>query len=232
MFRRKFERYKSYALSTEASLFSEEEKKDAVILTGNNDRSSYVENLGNGQFAIRELPIFAQIAPVNGLVSDDVNGDGFLDVVLVGNDYGNEVFIGRLDAHVGLVLLGDGKGNFTAMNASKSGFMVPGDAKALVKIASAQGNPIMIASQNRGKLLAFQKSSNSEAPKTITPGQEVMAIMLDLINGKKQRIETSLGSGFLSQSGREITLPIGVRGIQLIDYKGQVKEVDLNSLNN
>ena len=232
MFRRKFERYKSYALSTESSLFSEEEKKDALILTGNYDRSSYVENLGNGQFSIRELPILAQIAPVNGLVSEDVDGDGLLDVVLVGNDYGNEVFIGRLDAHIGLVLLGDGKGNFTAMNSSKSGFAVPGDAKALVKIASAQGNPILIASQNRGKLLAFQIKSNSESSKTITPGQEVMAIILDLGNGKKQRIETSLGSGFLSQSGREITLPTGVKGIKLIDYKGQSKEVDLNSLGN
>jgi hypothetical protein len=33
----------------------EEEKKDAVILTGNYDRSAYVENLGNGQFKISEL---------------------------------------------------------------------------------------------------------------------------------------------------------------------------------
>ncbi len=232
MFRRKFERYKSYALSTESSLFTEEEKKDAVILTGNYDRSSYVENLGHGQFSIRELPIMAQIAPVNGLVSQDVNEDGLLDVVLVGNDYGNEIFIGRLDAHIGLVLLGDGKGNFTTLNPSKSGFAVPGDAKALVKIASAQGNPILVASQNRGKLLAFQNNSNSEGSKTITPGQEVMAIMLDMGNGKKQRIETSLGSGFLSQSSREITLPAGVKGIQLIDYKGQSKAVDLNSLRN
>jgi hypothetical protein len=230
MFRRKFERYKSYALSTESSLFSEEEKKDALILTGNYDRSSYVENLGNGQFSIRELPVLAQIAPVNGLVSEDVNGDGLLDVVLVGNDYGNEIFIGRLDAHIGLVLLGDGKGSFSPMNPAKSGFMVQGDAKALVKIAASQGNPILIASQNRGKLLAFQSKSNAESSKTITPGQEVMAIVLDLRNGKKQRIETSFGSGFLSQSGREITLPQGVKGIQLIDYNGQVKEVDMNTL--
>ncbi|PZX60395.1 FG-GAP repeat protein [Algoriphagus ratkowskyi] len=229
MFRRKFERYKLYALSTETSIFSDEEKKDALILTGNYDKTAYIENLGGGKFKVKRLPTLAQVAPVNGLVAEDVNGDGNLDVVMVGNDYGNEIFIGRLDAHVGLVLLGDGKGGFAPMSPQESGFMVPGDGKALVKIASAQGEPLIIASQNRGKLLMFQLQT-SQGSKTITPGQEVMAVILELENGKKQRIEASLGSGFLSQSGRQIVLPKGVKGIQLQDYKGNVKAVDMNTL--
>lgn len=229
LFRRKFERYKLYALSTEASIFSEEEKKDALILTGNYDKSAYIENLGNGKFEIKRLPTLAQIAPVNGLTTEDVNGDGYPDVVMVGNDYGNEIFVGRLDAHVGLVLLGDGKGGFTPMSPKESGFIVPGDGKALVKITSAQGEPLFVASQNRGKLLMFQYQT-SQGSRSITPGQEVMAVVLELENGQKQRIETSLGSGFLSQSGREILLPKGVKGIQLLDYKGNVKAVDMNSL--
>jgi hypothetical protein len=229
LFRRKFDRYKTYAKSTETTFFTEEEKKDAVILTGNYDRSAYVENLGNGQFKISELPRIAQIGPFNGMVTDDVNGDGILDVVLVGNDYGNEVFVGRYDAHIGLVLLGDGKGGFVPMSAFKSGFSVTGDAKALVKLSGMDGNFVFIASQNQGSLKAFGKSSPSKH-QTITPGQEVMAVMLELENGKKQRIETSFGSGFLSLSSRKIILPKGVKRIQLIDYKGQAKDFDLASL--
>lgn len=229
LFRRKFERYKLYALSTEQSLFTEKEREGALILTGNYDKTAYIENLGNGKFQVKRLPTLAQIAPVNGLATEDVNGDGYPDVVLIGNDYGNEIFVGRLDAHLGLVLLGDGKGNFTPMSPQESGFLVPGDGKALVKIASAQGQPLFVASQNRGKLLMFQHK-NPQASKSITPGQEIMAVILELENGQKQRIETSLGSGFLSQSGREVILPKGVKGIQLQDYKGNLKAVDMSSL--
>jgi len=229
LFRRKFERYKLYALSTEQSLFTEKEREDALILIGNYDKTAYIENLGNGKFQVKRLPTLAQIAPVNGLATEDVNGDGDPDVVLIGNDYGNEIFVGRLDAHLGLVLLGDGKGNFTPMSPQESGFVVPGDGKALVKIASAQGQPLFVASQNRGKLLMFQHK-NAQTNRSITVGQEVMAVILELENGQKQRIETSLGSGFLSQSGREVILPKGVKGIQLQDYKGNMKAVDMNSL--
>ncbi|REG90659.1 VCBS repeat-containing protein [Algoriphagus antarcticus] len=229
LFRRKYERYKLYALSTEATIFSEEEKKDALILTGNYDKTAYIENLGNGKFEVKRLPTKAQIAPVNGLATWDVNGDGFPDVVMIGNDYGNEIFVGRLDAHLGLVLLGDGKGEFTPMSPQESGFVVPGDGKALVKMASAQGGSLFVASQNRGKLLMFQHT-NSDDSRSLTPGQDIMAVILELENGQKQRIETSLGSGFLSQSGREVILPKGVKGIQLQDYKGNIKDVDMNTL--
>ncbi|MEP0713510.1 MAG: VCBS repeat-containing protein, partial [Algoriphagus sp.] len=229
LFRRKFSRYKLYALSDEASLFSEEERKDALILTGNYDKTAYIENLGNGRFDLKRLPSLAQIAPVNGLVTDDVNGDGYPDVVMIGNDYGNEIFVGRLDASLGLVLLGDGKGGFVPMSSQESGFVVPGDGKALVKIVSAQGDHLLVASQNRGKLLAFEQN-NKAVGRSITPGQDVMAVILELENGQKQRIETSLGSGFLSQSGRQITLPPGVKAIQLQDYKGNRKDVDMEVL--
>lgn len=232
LFRRKFDRYKTYAESTEATFFTEEEKKDVLILTGNYDRSVYVENLGDGQFEMRELPTIAQIGPVNGLVTEDVNGDGFLDVVLVGNDYGNEVFVGRYDAHIGLVLLGNGKGDFSPLEPSKSGFSVTGDAKALVKLSVVDGSNMLVASQNRGNLRVFQRQNKGTMGQSFTPGQQIMAVVLELENGKKQRIETSFGSGFLSFSTRKITLPTGVKSVQLIDYKGQSQELDLASLGN
>jgi hypothetical protein len=225
MFRRKFDRYKYFALSTDQTFFTEEEKKDARVLTGNYDRSAWVENLGNGKFALHELPWQAQLAPMNGMVAEDVNQDGFIDLVQVGNDYGNEVFIGRLDASVGWVFLGDGKGGFTSIPARESGFVVPGDAKALVKLARAGGGALYIASQNRSKLLAF--SAKLQGTKVLQIPADAMAVELVLANGKKQRIDTSYGAGFGSQSSRAIHLPQGVKSATKINYRGEESSLPL-----
>jgi hypothetical protein len=230
LFRRKFDRYKHFALSTEQTFFTEEEKKDAKKFIGNSDRSVWVENLGNGKFTVHALPWQAQVAPMNGIVAEDVNGDGVTDLVMVGNDYGNEVFIGRLDAALGWIFLGDGKGGFTAVPARESGFVVPGDAKALVKLAKSGGEALYVASQNRSKLLAF--SAKQQKTGVLQVPADAMAVELVLANGKKQRIDTSYGSGFGSQSSRTLHLPKGVKSATQIDYKGNVKAVELPSAAN
>ena len=225
MFRRKFGRYKHFALSTEQTFFTEEEKKGAKVLTGNFDRSAWIENLGNGKFALHELPLEAQLAPINGIVAEDLNGDGFTDLLMVGNDYGNEVFIGRLDAALGWTLLGDGKGGFRAVPARESGFSVPGDAKALVKLSSPSGEARYVASQNRSKLLVFAPKKQSVAVAAVA--QDVMAVELLLASGKKQRIDLSLGAGFASQSSRIIHLPKGVKSATAINYSGKKSALTL-----
>lgn len=229
LFRRKFERYKYYALTTEQTLFKEEEKAEALVLTGNFDRTVWVENLGKGKFKVHELPTLAQIAPVNGIVTDDLNLDGFQDILLVGNDYGNEIFIGRMDASVGLAILGDGKGGFKVVNPRESGFVVPGDAKALVKLNPAQGGSIYFASQNRGKLLAFQPMS-SEA-RVYTFPQDIMSVLVELPEGKYQRFDLGLGAGFGSQSGRDVTFPKNAVSATMINFKGEMIPVDISLRN-
>ena len=225
MFRRKFDRYKYFALSTDQTFFTEEEKKDARVLTGNYDRSAWVENLGNGKFAFHELPWQAQLAPMNGMLAEDINQDGFLDLIQVGNDYGNEVFIGRLDASIGWVFVGDGKGGFTSIPARESGFVVPGDAKALVKLTRSGGEVLYIASQNRSKLLAF--AAKHQGISVLQVPADAMAVELVLANGKKQRIDTSYGAGFGSQSSRTLHLPLGLKSATKINYKGEASGLPL-----
>ncbi|MFW2376435.1 MAG: VCBS repeat-containing protein [Cellulophaga baltica] len=159
LFRSKYNFYKEYALATEKTLLSEKELEGATTLTGNYDRSIYVENLGNGKFKYTQLPWEAQVAPINSILSLDYNNDGNLDLLLVGNDFGNEVFIGRFDALNGCLLEGDGNGNFKTIETSESGFLVPGDAKHMIKVKHAtEENPYIIVTQNRDSLKVFQKS--------------------------------------------------------------------------
>ncbi|MFC4873304.1 VCBS repeat-containing protein [Negadavirga shengliensis] len=220
LFRRKFDRYKSYARSTMATLLTEEERNGALMLEGNYPSSSYLENLGNGKFKLHPLPSEVQMAPVNGMVVDDINGDGHLDVLLVGNDYGNEIFVGRLDALTGGVLLGDGKGGFLPMGSAESGFLVPGDAKALVCLHHETKGVVYIASQNRGPLRTFALAHPGENPGHYRVPPQVSKVVFELETGKTRSAEVYYGSGFLSQSSRMVRRPNGVKSTRLYDFQG------------
>ncbi len=224
LFRRKFTGYKQYAQATQETLLTPEELEGALKLTGNYDRSSYIENLGNGQFKVHELPIWAQTAPINGMIVDDVDVDGNLDVLLVGNDFGNEVFSGRYDAFNGLVLLGDGKGGFEAVRTGESGFLVPGDAKSMASVITQNSQTIYLASQNRGRLTAH-RSKSATVGKTTQPENNIHTLILELENGQTQRMEIHNRSGYLSNSGNRIVLPKNLKGLKGVDYQGKIMEI-------
>lgn len=225
LFRRKFTGYKGYAQATEQNLFTPEELEGAVKLEGNYDRSSFLENLGNGKFKIHELPMLAQFAPVNGMVVDDVNGDGNLDVLMVGNDYGNEVFSGRSDAFTGLLLLGDGKGGFEAVRSHESGFVVPGDAKSMAILTGADGKQLYLSTQNRGKLLVHQTVVQNENQSFIPP-KGIHTVLIEFEKGRIQKIEILNRSGFYSNSGKSIIIPKNAVSLKGVDFKGNVVDLD------
>jgi hypothetical protein len=213
-----FPTYKDFARARISDLFPAARLKDALVYHATQFASCYLENKGNGQFSLHPLPAMAQIAPLNGMVADDYNGDGNLDVALCGNDFGNQVLNGRYDAMNGLVLLGDGKGNFSAQTIARSGFYVPGDAKALVKLRSAAGNYLLAASRNRGPLSLFRSRSQE---KPIPLGPDDRFVRYTLSNGKSRKEELYFGSSFLSQSARFISAGAGVKKIEIVDRKGR-----------
>ena len=160
VFRKKFDSFKSFSLSDRNVFFSEEEKENSQQVMANFDRSVYVENLGKGQFEFHELPMEAQFAPINDIEALDVDQDGFKDLILVGNDYGNEPFAGVMDAFNGLILKGNGTSEFRPIAIRKSQFIVPGDAKHIAQLKLKSGEKLLLVTQNRGKLLAFKPKKN------------------------------------------------------------------------
>ena len=130
---------------------------------------------------------------------DDFNQDGNLDVAISGNDYGNEVTNGRYDAMNGLLLQGDGTGNFAPQTILQSGLYIPGDAKVLVKLRQGTNGYLLAGSQNQNALKVFRlKTSQKVIP--IKPFDRYAIIHLQ--NGKKRRQELYYGNSFLSQSAR------------------------------
>ncbi len=69
-----------------------------------------------------------------------------------GNFYQSKPEVGIYDASYGLLLKGDGKGNFTAVNEQQSGILVKGQVRSISEIKLG-----------KKKLLVF--AMNNEAPK-------------------------------------------------------------------
>jgi hypothetical protein len=182
-------------------------------------KTSYLENLGGGSFNITELPMQAQTAPIFGMITEDFDADGNLDVLMVGNDFAGEVSVGRYDAFNGLLLKGNGKGKFTPSTLAESGFAVMGDAKALVRVTNANNQPLLMATQNRGTLKSFKLSQGNFQTKPLQASD--VLVLETLQNGKIRRKEVGYGSSFLSQSSRSILVSPATKKIEVVDNKGK-----------
>jgi hypothetical protein len=195
--------------------------KDSLVLKANYFASSFIENKGNGTFEITPLPALAQQAPVYGMVVEDVNEDGNLDVVLTGNDHGNEVVNGHYDAMNGLVLLGDGQKKFTPLQAPQSGFFIPGDGKGLAQIQVGKSFGLA-ATQNKG----FLKIFSLPLPKKLIrfKNDDVRAV-INLSNGKRRVHEINYGTSFLSQSSRMMMVINSIRKVEVINKNGVKRTV-------
>jgi hypothetical protein len=203
--KQRIETYRQFGRSTIYDLFTPEELKDSYRREATQLQSSLLLNNGDGTFKLKALPIEAQFAPVYGILTQDFNLDGTIDVLLVGNDYAIEYTSGRIDAFNGLLLLGNGTGDFKATIPNESGFNVKGDAKGLASIFGASGDQIILATQNKDSLIAhsYQKTVS---PEIIDPKGAGWA-ELKLKNGKTRKHEFYYGTSFTSQSSRKLVIP-------------------------
>jgi len=200
----KFKNYHSYADATIHDILTNSMEKNPKTLKTDFLDSAYLDNLGDGNFKITSLPIQCQIAPILGTTVTDVDLDGNLDVLLVGNFCPNEVGYGQNDAFLGLLLKGNGSGDFTVMNYRDSGFMVDGDARAMSKINTVKGE-LYLSTVNNDSLKVFKNTIESLNLNKIPLSVKSASIILE--NGKQRRQEFYLGEGYLSQSSRQLRLP-------------------------
>ncbi|GAB4033766.1 VCBS repeat-containing protein [Spirosoma jeollabukense] len=203
--RKRFTSFQAYAQKSFAEMFTDEERAGAIRLEATELRSVYIENKGNGRsgvadFAIHALPIMAQIAPVFGIQTDDFNGDGWRDVLLVGNSYAPETYSGWYDASRGTLLLGDGKGHFRAIPPTEAGVQLDGDSKGLALLSTGT-SVCYVATSNNGPVHCLTPLRTDHRPQQRWRTTETTSLVKHA-NGQTERIEQYYGSGYLSQSSR------------------------------
>lgn len=154
--KKRFVRYSDYADATIEDIFTGSELRKANQLSVHTLQSIYLENLGKGKFKAHVLPLEAQFSMNQGILSGDFNKDQKEDILLVGNCNTFKVQLGRCDASLGVLLLGDGKGNFKPASRQETGLYVNGDVRDVIKINNRNGQTMIVISKNNAALQSLR----------------------------------------------------------------------------
>lgn len=142
---RKFPTYRAFARASIVDIFGEDALARVTRLEANELASGVFLQVAGGKFEFQRLPSEAQLAPVNAIVAQDLDGDGSLDLFVAGNHFGPEPNTGRFDGSVGLMLKGDGRGGFAAMPPAEAGIVIRGDVRAAVHVALGSSRTAALA---------------------------------------------------------------------------------------
>ncbi len=150
-------KYEDYANKTYEDLFDVEMRKTAFAYKAVTLESAILWN-ESGNFSLEALPKEAQVAPIFGIIADDLDGDQIPDIWLGGNLYALQPQVGRHDASRGVFLKGTGNGKFDVLSSSESGIFVEGEVRDAVVVISGKKKNILIA-RNNDEVLLFRKSN-------------------------------------------------------------------------
>ena len=143
-----FDTYQEFASATILDIYGEEQLEHSLKYYANNFASCTFMNDGKGAFTKKELPSETQLSSLNSILVDDVNRDGFVDLILGGNFYVAEVETARNDASYGVFLVGNGKGNFEIQTPTLSHIYLDGDVRRTELIKFKNGEKALAVARN------------------------------------------------------------------------------------
>ena len=148
----------AYAQKSIQQLFSADLLDKAIVKKINYTSSCVAINNGNGNFTIQKLPAMEQLSCINAIYCADLNGDGYVDLVTGGNQFGFMPQFERLDASLGDVLINNGKGEFAPLTYSETGLCLLGDIRNLITI-KGKDNLFIVAAKNNEAVQILKRSN-------------------------------------------------------------------------
>jgi hypothetical protein len=165
------------------------------------------------RFEARPLPAEAQFSPAFGITAADFDGDGAEDLFLAQNYFHTDADTGRYASGRGLVLLGDNKGEFTALAGDESGLSLFAEQRgSACADFNGDGRTDLLVAQNNAPLKLYLNQDSSEPglrvglqgqhPNPGAIGATVRALYTNsgtLASGPARELRAGSGSG--SQNG-------------------------------
>lgn len=156
----KFPTFGGFGEATVSDIYTRKALEESLHLQAETFASGWLENDGKGNFRIHNFPDEAQLSSINGIIIDDFNKDGNLDILAAGNLFNVEFVTPRNDGSVGVYMEGDGKGGFKIIPPSETGFFAPGDVKSLALVhLNNKDKDILVGNNNAGLQVFMVKES-------------------------------------------------------------------------
>ncbi len=153
--KKRYLKYESFNDQTMEEIFTPAQLEKAVVSEVSHLATSIMMNNGHGTFSIKELPVEAQFAPTYAISTADFNGDGIVDILLGGNQHRVKPQAGRYDANYGILLLGDGKGEFETISRAAIGLAIDGEVRDFL-IRKVNGQNILLVAMNNEAIKAYE----------------------------------------------------------------------------
>lgn len=141
----KFPSFRDFAESDINSILGDNKEK-MINLKANNFASMILLRKGNN-FKIKELPVEAQLSPIKGIIVRDFDKDGINDLLIAGNWFASEYETPIADNSIGLLMKGNGKGDFAPLSVNQSGVFIPQDVRDIkhIHLGNSKRTGVLVA---------------------------------------------------------------------------------------
>jgi len=143
--KKQYLKYASYKDATIEEMFPPQILARSYKWSAQRMETSIWLSQSDGSYAWGSLPLEAQMAPVYGMLIEDLDGDGHLDILLGGNFSRSKPEIGIYAASYGTYLKGNGKGDFESIPNKEVGLKIKGEVRDIVSVKTDQGKRLVVA---------------------------------------------------------------------------------------